>query len=833
METILAVEDQLFKRKARPGQVEAIEWWRKEAHKRQEKEQGKVEKALRMSAKAKQEDLQDKGREVLFEQRLRESDGNEKGIYPLLQKYEYEGPPERHTKDLPPIKIPSAPQDPIFPDLLDIPPPYFINMLQPIPIPPPAVLPPTRPESPLTQAFPPTAIDSLSAATQSLRLSEDIKKDTATGGFPPSQTHYHCPYAPMCPLYPPTDEEGKMLSRIWEKIGKIPAVKDNMDGITEYMLRGGDHEPFRKIMLGKTKKQQRDIYAFLLNIFVRYFEAKKKKLPKKVRAEKSKWEEEEDDEEGDKDGIDGKMEKLLDLISENRHKLQEESDPQERTLAKQHPVRQLPPITTRNYDTRCSFPEGPTSEELYEETEKDLDWFLENEPPFTIEEQELARAATLWTSQPKLYNPDIIAQMYSDLSVSQRRIASLYMTQHLMTLNKFLRQQSYALDNLMSKCTSLDFLQDPSKFLNTYFNARQEYHEGHTRVLPARRIERTRQGTAGLYPIREVHPRMNAANTGMERVFVYTPLTKLEIMKMKEAVPPHSKDPVGFFKELTDVLTMGTYTLSDLVMMLQKLLPPGIYEKLRAQNWTVDNVTLDWATLETHDRDRVAGADLPEDVKTAPTLILKILPQLLTTRKEDWDAISACKQKPDEDIGDYYSRLEKCFTANSGLKLDSESYTHLFVSKLVENSLPKLKERVQRVESSWQAQSPSQVLRILQYHQNRIRQEEESERTRVKETKLRALVAQTMVPRAEPPTSQGPKKANTAKGICNYCKKPGHYVKDIQGNVTCPVLKHNVATGKTTLRVTTPRPQQTESHEQTQMYLFDDHTGYPEFPNIM
>ncbi|KAJ1088545.1 hypothetical protein NDU88_001702 [Pleurodeles waltl] len=287
---------------------------------------------------------------------------------------------------------------------------------------------------------------------------------------------------------------------------------------------------------------------------------------------------------------------------------------------------------------------------------------------------------------------------------------------------------------------------------------------------------------------------------------------------------------------------MGTYTLADMTIMLKHLLPSGIYEKLREKNWVVDAVELNWANLETHESTREPGGDIHQDIKALPGLILKVLPQLLTTKKEDWDAISACKQKPGEDTGDYYSRLEECFAINSGLKPNSDSYPHLFVSKLVENSLPKLKERVQRVESSWQAQTPSQVLRILQYHQNRLREEEEREKTRLKETKIRALVAQTVMPTTGPPPQQQ-KTTTTSKGVCNYCKKQGHYVKDLQGNVTCPVLKHNLATGKTLSRPHVPREQyktegrvpksqDREIKQSAQMYMNGEDNGYADFPSF-
>ncbi|KAJ1200462.1 hypothetical protein NDU88_004286 [Pleurodeles waltl] len=717
------------------------------------------------------------------------------------------------------------PDDSALIDLLDVPPPYSTNTQQLLPVHnlPPVVSPET--------------VEDLSEATRFLSIAEKDKKDEAGGGEPEGQ----CPHDPLSTIYPALGDEGKRLVAIWKKIEKIPAVQNNINGMLEFMLRGGDSTPYQDVLKGRNRKQQMYIYTFMLYLFARYFQFKRLRNPAKL--EDLMEEVAEEEEGGDKgEGVDSKLNKLLDLMRERRHKFKEGTVTPERKISKQHPVRCVPPLGDR-FASLLAFAESPSSEELYEETEEALDWFFEQEPPLTAEEQELVRTATLWTSQPKIYNSDIIAQLYSSLPLTQRRLASLYMTQHLMTLNRVFRPHQSTLEDLLSKCTSLAFLQDPAHFLYIFLDTRQEYHDEVARtLLRARNTDYREKEMYRQYPLREVHPRVNAANE-LQKVFVYSPLTKLEIMKMKEMVPPHSKDPVGFFKELTDVLTMGLYTLTDLTIILKNLLPPGIYEKLRGQDWLVDNANLNWAALETNDNARTAGADIPDDVKLAPTLILKVLPQLLTTRKEDWDAISACKQKPGEDIGDYYTRLEKCFTANSGLKLESDSYAHLFVSKLVENSLPKLRERVQKVESSWQAQSPSQVLRILQYHQNRIRGEEESEKVRVKETKLRALVAQTLMPKAGP-QSQVQKKVNNTKGVCNYYKKPGHYVKDLQGNVTCPVLKHNVATGKTAPRIHVPRdqyrPQEGTPQEQnqgipntTQMYISDENTGYADFPSFL
>ncbi|KAJ1172981.1 hypothetical protein NDU88_004823 [Pleurodeles waltl] len=553
IENVLKVEEQLFRRKARQGQLEAIEWWRKEAQRRQEKAQGKVEKAQRMSGKNRQEELQEKGKEVVLERMIRESQGNVTGLYPVLPSCENSCPDKSKKNPLLP-SAPMPPDDSALIDLLDVPPPYSTNTQ------------PLLPVHNLPPSVSPETVEDLSEAARFLSIAEKDKKDEAGGGEPEGQ----CPHDPLSTIYPALGEEGKRLVAIWKKIEKIPAVQNNINGMLEFMLRGGESTPYQDVLKGRNRKQQMYIYTFMLYLFARYFQFKRLRNPAKLEDLMDEVAEEEEG--GDKgEGVDSKLNKLLDLMREHRHKFKEGTVTPERKISKQHPVRCVPPLGDR-FAPLLAFPEPPSSEELYEETEEALDWFFEQEPPLTAEEQELVRTATLWTSQPKIYNSDIIAQLYSSLPLTQRRLASLYMTQHSMTLNRVFRPHQSALENL-SKCTSLAFLQDPAHFLNIFLEARQEYHDEVARTLlrachtDYREKEMYRQ-----YPLREVHPRVNAANE-LQKVFVYTPLTKLEIMKMKEMVPPHSKDPVGFFKELTDVLTIGIYTLTDLTIILKNMLP--------------------------------------------------------------------------------------------------------------------------------------------------------------------------------------------------------------------------------------------------------------------
>ncbi|KAJ1205011.1 hypothetical protein NDU88_000446 [Pleurodeles waltl] len=265
IENVLKVEEQLFRRKARQGQLEAIEWWRKEAQRRQEKAQGKVEKDQRMSGKNRQEELQEKGKEVVLERMIRESQGNVTGLYPVLPSSENPCPAKSKKNPLLP-SAPMPPDDSALIDLLDVPPPYSTN---------------TRPLLPVHNLPPsvsPETVEDLSEAARFLSIAEEDKKDEAGGREPEG----HCPHDPLSTIYPALGDEGKRLVAIWKKIEKIPAVQNNINGMLEFMLRGGDSTPYQDVLKGRNRKQQMYIYTFMLYLFARYFQFKRLRNPAKL-----------------------------------------------------------------------------------------------------------------------------------------------------------------------------------------------------------------------------------------------------------------------------------------------------------------------------------------------------------------------------------------------------------------------------------------------------------------------------------------------------------------------------------------------------------------------
>ncbi|KAJ1136747.1 hypothetical protein NDU88_003162 [Pleurodeles waltl] len=249
IENVLKVEEQLFRRKARQGQLEAIEWWRKEAQRRQEKAQGKVEKAQRMSGKNRQEELQEKGKEVVLERMIRESQGNVTGLYPVLTSCINSCPDKSKKNPLLP-SAPMPPDDSALIDLLDVPPPYSTN---------------TRPLLTVHNLPPlvsPETVEDLSEAARFLSRAEEDKKDEAGGGEPEGQ----CPHDPLSTIYPALGDEGKRLVAIWKKIEKIPAVQNNIndarqeyhDEVARTLLRArhtdyGEKEMYRQYPLSSER----------------------------------------------------------------------------------------------------------------------------------------------------------------------------------------------------------------------------------------------------------------------------------------------------------------------------------------------------------------------------------------------------------------------------------------------------------------------------------------------------------------------------------------------------------------------------------------------------
>ncbi|KAJ1142753.1 hypothetical protein NDU88_009066 [Pleurodeles waltl] len=302
IESVLKVEEQLFKRKARQAQLDSVEWWRKEAHRRQEKAQNKVEKAQKMSEKAKSDELLQTGKETVLDQTIREKQGNMTGLYPVLPKCEVAG--QVKLKHGP---LPSAPVDfeeaPLI-DLLDVPPPYSTDMRPVHPGPGQAVTPP------------PTIIDNLSERTRHLSLEETAGGDEAAGG----EDKVQCPYDPLYKRYPALDEPGKQLVDSWTKIEKMPAVQSTIDSMIEYMLRGGDSTAYTDVMKGKNKRQKRHIYTFMTLLFARYFQANGLKIPTKLADIINDLNEKTEDVE---DEIDGAVGTLLGLMVQQQRKFKE------------------------------------------------------------------------------------------------------------------------------------------------------------------------------------------------------------------------------------------------------------------------------------------------------------------------------------------------------------------------------------------------------------------------------------------------------------------------------------------------------------------------------
>ncbi|XP_078506665.1 uncharacterized protein LOC144766813 [Lissotriton helveticus] len=862
----MRVEEALWKKKARQSQKDAIELWRKEAHKRTEKEVRKSELSRESQGRAQERELIEIGEQVKAEQSDRQRHALIKGMYPLLAEGVPKATPEASSNFPPPLIPTKLRHKPTAADIfissyLDDTVPEYANPVRAPPVPVNQVIhAPSDTGVPLTAPPAQSAIQvqpTLQLPTlPGRRMSVDDSSLGAARGGPPQTppphkrltlAELHAQASQRTPRYQSVAEIRKSLAeccydpvpgednmvlysfrvrKVAEYLVTLPNMKEDLDRIYRFIRTGDDPESIGEIMSQRKAEIQLMILKFLINCLIR-----EQDYPSKDSAEMrilTRWS---DNIAEGKHKTVGAMESMYKKIRKEIIRLHDQrkaaqvsekesiSDPEEEE--NENPARIAYVGKSRFPDRHLRLehksifhhpaPEQGSLEQVFQATDHILKSRIGYSELSTMHEQELARSAVRWITDSTTFPDEIVAQMFLKLPPAEQRLVGMYMIQHLITLYEGQHSDPGPLHDILNELLQYRWRGLGTDLISVILEQRHKYrtflnpHFVHVSPPESKPFYIDRQN-----PLREVHPVQGAGGV-MQRVFVYTPISKMELLEMKKLIPCHDKDPAGFHRELKDMLRMGEYTYPDIIKMLKVLLPAGVYEKLKEKEWEVGEKKIDWAALEAEDKARVPGTGLGDKCKELPELLIQVLPRLLTTRKEDWDAISACKQKQDEDISDFYSRFEKCFSINSGLKTSSESYPHLFVTKLVENSSPQIKNRVLKVESTWQANTPSQMLQMLQYHQNRIREEQEHERKRMKDTKMKVLVAQSV-----PQDSQkrGPNQAShpaaPVKGNCNYCKQPGHFINE------CAVLKHNIATGKTKERPRPPRQEQVSQIPQPQ-----------------
>ncbi|KAJ1119120.1 hypothetical protein NDU88_007306, partial [Pleurodeles waltl] len=139
--------------------------------------------------------------------------------------------------------------------------------------------------------------------------------------------------------------------------------------------------------------------------------------------------------------------------------------------------------------------------------------------------------------------------------------------------------------------------------------------------------------------------------------FVHIPWKREEVMAIKKDLPDPRKNPAGFYLDLRIAISSTTMTLKDIVYFFGVLLGPEVWHKIRRVD---DAPTLGatWGVLEAHEAGRAPGALPHQDILNLPNRIWTKLESLQTV---DWGKLATYKQKTDEDVPDYFSRIEQAF----------------------------------------------------------------------------------------------------------------------------------------------------------------------------
>ncbi|XP_078539691.1 uncharacterized protein LOC144824481 [Lissotriton helveticus] len=303
------------------------------------------------------------------------------------------------------------------------------------------------------------------------------------------------------------------------------------------------------------------------------------------------------------------------------------------------------------------------------------------------------------------------------------------------------------------------------------------------------------------YPMREVPPQWREGDPNanpaipphFQRVWVHVPWKRATL-------PDPRKNPAGYYKELSQTAGSCIMNLAHIDMLFGNVVPQPLWGKIRHADHDQE-LGDSWANISAA-KDRQVGGAKPEPlVAELPGRIINYMKTLMPAMRVNWDKLSACKQKKDETVSDFFTRFEETFIDHSGQDMSTEGGQWLFVDKFVHNLLPELCKKLKDSESSWAVSSSAQILATSQYYENRDKDEKDRADKKTKELKTKVLLQQAYPPRGgqnsggqsnyqqpqqfqrnsqrfEYPQQRVPVGPNQ----CSYCKEEGHF------KYSCPIL---------------------------------------------
>lgn len=143
-------------------------------------------------------------------------------------------------------------------------------------------------------------------------------------------------------------------------------------------------------------------------------------------------------------------------------------------------------------------------------------------------------------------------------------------------------------------------------------------------------------------------------------------------------------------------------------------------------------------------------------------------------RRMDWTKIQQCKRKPDEPVLDFFEHFEKTFKRYSGLSPDSfkdHQNDPLLNSAFLEGLDEELVTLIKQHKLNWQTTHADELALLADQLSKTIQKKEKKDKaTQIMNLQLQQLSNQASL------TPKSLRKGE--KGVCFYCKKPGHYKKD-------------------------------------------------------
>ena len=237
------------------------------------------------------------------------------------------------------------------------------------------------------------------------------------------------------------------------------------------------------------------------------------------------------------------------------------------------------------------------------------------------------------------------------------------------------------------------------------------------------------------YPLREVPPvwipPVPGVNVGdapivaghFQHMWVHVPWKRTDVLQLRAQLPDPRKNPAAYYKELDQIISPIILTLADIDMLFGTLVPPDLWTRIRRQDHVEFGGT--WAAIERAESDRAGGAKPDPLVLDLPARIITMMKTMLSPHRINWDKLSACKQKKDKSVSDFFTRFEETCLDYSGQDITTEGGMRLFVDKFVNNLLPDLCQKLKTSESTWAVASPSSILTMVQYYENRKNEDEE------------------------------------------------------------------------------------------------------------